>query len=82
MILVNSEVTSASARMSAMVSIELCSWSNLPRSLHLVRCFEFLCLHPHCGHLLMIFSSHNDSFELQPHQPDTCLVINERNVFG
>ncbi len=82
MMLINSEVTSASSRMSTMFSIELCSWSTLPGSLHLVRCFEFLCSHPHCGHLLMMLSSHNDSFELHPHQPDTCVVINERNVFG
>jgi hypothetical protein len=82
MISVNLEVTSASARTSAMVSIKLCTLSNLPGSLHLVRCFEFSCLHPHSGHLLMMFFSHNDSFKLQPHQPDTCLVINEQNVFG
>ncbi len=81
-ILANSEATFASPRMSMMVSIVLGSWSNRPRSLHCVRCFEFSCLYPHCGHLFMMFSSQSESFELQPHYPETCLVMNVQNVLG
>jgi hypothetical protein len=29
-----------------------------------------------------MLSSHRDIFELHPHHPDTCLVINEQNVLG
>ena len=53
-----------------------------PGSVHRVKCFEFSCSHPHWGHLLSTPFSHSDSFELQPHHPDTCFVTNVRNVFG
>ncbi len=48
--------------------------------MHLVKCFEFLFLHPHYWHLFDTFSSHRDNFELHPHQPDTCLVTNVQKV--
>ena len=70
------------SRTSMIVSIELCSWSRRPGSVHLVRCFDVSFLHPHCGHLLMTVSSHRDSLELHPHHPDTCIVVNVRKGLG
>ncbi len=64
-----------------MVLIELWSCSLRPRSVHLVRCFEVTCLHLHCGHLLMMFSSQSKSLELQLHHPETCFVMNMWKVF-
>ncbi len=78
----NSEGTFASFRTSMMVLIELWSWSKQPGSLHLMRCFKFSYLHPHWGLVLMMFSSQSKSIELQLHQPDTCLMMNERNILG
>jgi hypothetical protein len=78
----NSDATFALSKTVMMVSIEFRSWSTRPGSLHHVRCFEFSCLHPHGGHLLTMSSSERDSFELQPHQPETCLVMKVRKVLG
>ncbi len=77
----NSKVTLALFKTSMMALIELWSWSTRPRSGHLVRCFEVSSPHPHCGHLLMMFSSQSESLELQPYQPDTCFVMNAQKVF-
>ena len=68
--------------MSMTPSIDWWSCISRPGSVHRVRCFEFSCLHPHWGHLLLTPFSHSENLELQPHHPDTCFVTNVRNVFG
>ncbi len=78
----NSGVTLASSRMSMMVSIELCSWSRQPESVHLVRCFEVSSLHLHCGYLLMAVFFQSESLELHPHHSDTCFVRYVRKGVG
>ncbi len=76
----NLETTFASSGTSMMVSIELWSWIDRPGSLQHVRCFEFSFLYPHWG--FMMFSSQSKSFELQPHHPETSLVMNVRDILG
>ena len=74
--------TLALSRISIIVSIELCSCSRRPGSVHLVRCFDVTFSHPHCGHLLMTVSSHSDNLKLHPHHPDTCFVMNIQKGVG
>jgi hypothetical protein len=81
-ILHKSGMTFALSRTSMTASIDWRSCRRQPGAMHCVRCFEFSFSHPHCGHLFTKFLSHSDNFELQPHQPETCLVTNVWNILG
>ncbi len=49
---------------------------------HRVMCFDVLLIIPQFVHILSTLESQSKSLLLEPHQPNTCLEMKIRNIFG